>query len=65
MKTIQTLLIAMLAVTLVSSARADDHGNTLGTATTISGSDTPGTLENTTDQDWFKLVVTAPGRHWI
>lgn len=65
MKTIQTLLIALLAATLVSGARADDHGNTLGTATTISGPDTPGTLENTTDQDWFKLTVTVPGRHWI
>lgn len=65
MKTIQSLLIALLTGVLAPSAFADDHGNTLATATTISGPDTPGNLENTTDDDWFKLVVTVPGRHWI
>lgn len=45
-------------------ALADDHGGTLATATTMTAPNTAGNL-GTNDLDWFKLVVTVPGRHWI
>ncbi len=63
MKTIPFLFATLFAA--AAPALADDHGNTLSTATTIVHRDTPGVLETNTDQDWFKLVVTVPGRHWI
>lgn len=62
MKQISTILAVLLIHT---AAHADDHGGTLQTATRITQADTQGILDTAVDQDWFKLVVTSPGRHWI
>ncbi len=56
-KTLLTIVWLLPLTTL-----ADDHGDTIQTATTISTSDTTGQLDSLTDQDWFKLTLTHAGR---
>lgn len=59
----KTLLKHLAAFALLPLATlADDHGDTLQSATTLSSPDTPGQLDSLTDQDWFKLTLTQPGR---
>lgn len=58
-------LLPVIALFGTTDLRADDHGNTLAAATLISHEDTTGVIDSANDQDWFKLVVTRPGTHWI
>lgn len=59
------LLIMPALLASIATLHASDHGNTITTATTISSPDLPGALDSPGDQDWFKFVVTVPGRHWF
>ncbi len=49
---------------MAPSGWSDDHGDVLGEATRIEIEDTDGNLTED-DQDWFRIDVFTPGRHWI
>ena len=60
-------LLCLAVITLFTGRdlRADDHGDTLASASVISSEDTTGELDTLNDLDWFRLDVTIAGRHWI
>lgn len=60
-----SLLIASLFQFAAPQLRADDHGDTLASASAWNGPDISGNLELATDEDWFRFTITVPGQAWI
>src|SRR5947199_103450 len=65
-KTVVQGLVFLCLLLQASPVRADDHGNTPGTATVVAvGSVTPGVLEVGGDIDYFVFTVTNAGWHYV
>ena len=65
MKSLFFAVAALCFFWMVGVTRADDHGDTRQTATTITARDTAGNLDTAQDEDWFRIVITQAGRVWI
>ena len=65
MKSLFFGVIASCFLFAAGVTRADDHGDTRETATTIVSTDTAGTLDTVADEDWFRLDITKAGLVWF